>query len=116
MRILHISDLHLKEPKGIEVENILDRFYSIVAANAKERSFDQIVITGDIRHSKGGICIAGLTKVFDQVALSAKVEDKQRIHFVPGNHDLNRRKSKKIEDIRKKYDFLNGTFDDSKWV
>lgn len=114
MRVLHISDLHLKEPIGIEVDNILKRFYIITAANAKEKPFDQIVITGDIRNSISGISIDGAIDVIDHIAASAGLLNKEQIHLLPGNHDLKRGNSKKIEEIRKKYDFSNGTFDDTK--
>lgn len=110
MRILHISDLHLKEPKGIEVDNILQRFYDIIAANAKEKPFSQIIITGDIRNSNSETSIEGVINIIDNIAASAKLLDKQNIHLIPGNHDLNRENNKEIEEIREKYDYDNGTF------
>ena len=114
MRILHISDIHLKEPKGIEVEGILKRFYGIIAANARESSFDQIVITGDIRNSVSSISVDGAIDVINSIAKSANVTDKHQVHFVPGNHDLDRYDNDKINEIRKNYDILNGTFYDPK--
>lgn len=113
MRILHISDLHLKNPMGIEAGNILDRFYSIVTANAKEKPFDQIVITGDIRDSENGICAEETINIFNKIATSANALDKQHIHLVPGNHDLNRNVGKEIEEIRRKYNYDNGTFNNA---
>ena len=114
MRILHISDMHLEEPLGIEVENVLDRFYDIVKANAHDKRFDQIVITGDIRNSTNSISVEGAIRVIGRIAASANVLDKSQIHFVPGNHDLNRGNSKKLEAIRDNYDYNNGTFNDAK--
>ncbi|MCL2146877.1 MAG: metallophosphoesterase [Synergistaceae bacterium] len=114
MRILHISDLHLEEPKGIEVESVLERFYDFVTENAKGNKFNQIVITGDIRNSKNEISVEGAIEVINRIAASANVSDKRQIHIIPGNHDLNRREDKEIEEIRKKYDYTNGTFHDAK--
>ena len=114
MRILHISDLHLEEPMGIDVENVIERFYAIIAANAKEKPFSQIVITGDIRNSKNEISVDSAIEVINKIAASANVSNKQQIHFVPGNHDLNRGSSKKLEGIRNRYDYINGTFHEAK--
>ena len=114
MRVLHISDIHLKEPKGIEVECILERFYGIIAANAAESRFDQIVITGDIRDSIGDISVNDAIAVISRIAKSANVTGKQQVHFVPGNHDLDRYDNDKIGEIRKKYDYINGTFNNPK--
>jgi predicted phosphodiesterase len=116
MRILHVSDFHLKSPKGIEVENIFKRLYGIISENAIEKAFNQIVVTGDIRDAKSVISINGALEVINHIAAAADVSDKKQIHFVPGNHDLNRVASDKIaiETIKKRYDYDNGTFDDAR--
>jgi len=114
MRILHISDLHLKDPKGIEVEGVLERFFDIITVNAREQRFDQIFVTGDIRDSRSGISVRSAIDVITNIASSAGVSDKRYIHLLPGNHDLNRRESKEIEEIRKVYDYSNGTFNNAK--
>jgi len=110
MRVLHISDLHLKEPKGIEVEGIIQRFLGIISENTMKQRIDQIVITGDIRDSRSLISIESAIDVITDITVAANLSDKQCIHLLPGNHDLNRGKSKKIETIRKEYDYSNGTF------
>ena len=114
MRILHISDIHLEEPIGIEADNVLERFYAIVAANAEVKPFDQIVITGDIRNSTNAVTVEGAIKVIDRISSAANVSEKRQIQLVPGNHDLNRGESKKLEEIRGKYDYSNGTFSNAR--
>jgi len=114
MRILHVSDLHLGEPLGIASGPILERFYAIVAANARTQGFNLAVVTGDIRKHTSGISVDGAIDVIDRIAASAKLLDKRLIHIVPGNHDISRGQSKRIEKIRKSYDYCNGTFDDAK--
>ena len=112
IRILHISDLHLREPLGIEAGIILERFYSIINANAKEKPFSLVTITGDIRNGLGGISVDGAKQIIDNIAAAAIISDKNRINIIPGNHDLSRGKSKRIENIVATYDYANGTFDD----
>ena len=114
MRILHISDLHLKEPLGIKSNSILERFNEIIYINANEKRFDEIVISGDIRDSTGGINARNAAAVIERIALSAKLSDMQCVHIVPGNHDLERGESDRISDIRRGYDYANGTFKDPK--
>ena len=107
MRILHISDFHLKAPFGQPVDNIFSRLYSFLAANAEETRFDHIVITGDIRDSKEGADCESIIRIIREIMVSTKIEQESLVHIIPGNHDLNRNVDDEtvIGKIRDDYDF-----------
>ncbi|MCL1852016.1 MAG: metallophosphoesterase [Peptococcaceae bacterium] len=120
MRLLHISDFHLSQSLGEKANEILDRFYGtaeidgIITANAKEKPFDVLIITGDIRNCRSGLSVKTSLQIIDKIAISSGIDDISKIHLVPGNHDLNREDSfiPHIEEARDRYDYENGYYSD----
>ena len=112
MRLLHISDLHLKEHSGLRTNNILSRLYDFLAANANEKHFDHIIITGDLRDTRDGASVDDTILIVNAITNAARLIDKQCVHIIPGNHDYMRRDndSTVIGNIRKEYDPENGVF------
>jgi predicted phosphodiesterase len=116
MRLLHVSDLHLKGSIGIRDENILLRLDNFLAVNAQDIPFDHIVFTGDLKNADDGADINTVTLIINRIATAANLTKKECIHIVPGNHDFKREDGDKneVERIRKTYDYDNGTFYNSK--
>jgi len=115
MRILHISDLHLKTDFGRKYKGILKRVCDFLEENAKRKPFSHIVFTGDLRDTKDSSTIDEAISIVEQIALAANVKSKGCVHIIPGNHDLTRVGSEDdIAKIRREYDFDNGTFSDYK--
>ena len=118
MRILHISDLHIKKQLGPRDAAVLTRLYDFLKANAKDRQFDHIAITGDLRDAKEPTQAPGVDEVvavLEEIASAANISEKCRIHIVPGNHDrtngvTNEQKMSKVKD---RYDPPNGIFTDT---
>lgn len=100
MRIAHISDLHLLEPRGghrralerarlfylsalrpLSAAGRLLRFRTALEA-AKEKGFDHLVITGDLTED-------GKVEQFEEVArlLAESRIAPERVTLIPGNHD-----------------------------
>ena len=85
MDILHISDLHLTPPF-----RSLHEVWLGPAAHVRPKSFDFIVVSGDLSQR-------ARTDEYDQLLAFAverlipllRKEARERIVFVPGNHDVN---------------------------
>lgn len=93
-RILHLSDLHAREDKQWSSDALLSGAQKILLKETNKRNIDVLAFTGDIAYS-------GKTEEYD---IAAKwIEDfclsstglnldPSRLLFVPGNHDVDRRK------------------------
>jgi predicted MPP superfamily phosphohydrolase len=115
MRLLHISDLHIRESIGRNDEYILSRFCDFLTANALVIPFDHIVLTGDLRDGQDSVAVDDAVSIVNHITKSVNVVKKESIHVVPGNHDLKRGDGEDkniIGEIRKAYDCKNGTFSD----
>ena len=116
MRLLHISDLHIREQVGLSDENILSRFCDFLIVNASVTPFDHIVLTGDLRDARDSIAVDDAVSIVNRIVKSTNIVKKESIHVVPGNHDLKRcddEDKNAIGKIRKAYDYKNGTFSDT---
>lgn len=115
MRILQISDLHLRSIYKLEdeVKKILDRFFDMLSKNAEAKPLDFVVITGDIRNASDGITVSDANELLELFAAAGLIEKKQ-LHIVPGNHDLERKEDDIVRKARASYDYDNGVFEDGK--
>ena len=104
MKILHISDLHLVstgDRKDYQ-NHIRERFISFIKQIADEKSsaigirIDHIIITGDLRDNKTDVKADSVQMVdfvcdfVNEVMDATGVHNVQKVHIVPGNHDLDR--------------------------
>lgn len=105
MRILHISDFHIdKNDRDDSIKHIVTPLLNTIDEIQKEKSIDLVLITGDLIN-KGGENYSNISEAFQDFTevlvnpLLAKTNlGKERIFFVPGNHDIVRNAdSKAIE-------------------
>jgi 3',5'-cyclic AMP phosphodiesterase CpdA len=91
-RILHLSDLHLRNDKKWSTIPILEEAKQLILEKADEENIDLVAITGDIANS-------GKAEEYDQalswlssLCLSSSGLNLQRdqLLLVPGNHDVDR--------------------------
>ena len=121
MKWLHISDLHYNpKTENFDTKRLLEDLKGYI--RDKQISADDVFYTGDFRFAKTQTEeteIADAKNAADQlreIAELAGVRDPERIHIVPGNHDLDR--AKKTEDaalfkgIYDQYSRNNGAFPD----
>lgn len=115
MRVLHISDLHIKKRRGKRDIAVLTRLYDFLRTNAKDKEFDYIAITGDLREAKSAPDVGEVVTILEEIANAAGISEKGRIHIVPGNHDrVNSEKNKqKMKAAKAGYDEQNGIFMDT---
>ena len=114
MKILHISDIHLENPCGLDDKYILGRFRDFLSSLVSVMPLDLMVITGDLRNNENNpASVSDIITVITDVATAAKITD--NIHIVPGNHDLTRvgDEKERVGNIRKKYQYKHGTFSNS---
>jgi len=100
MRLLHLSDLHIYKNWIEELKNddfYFEAFIKDIVKKNDEREFDLIVVTGDLV-DQGGRSFDGDDyyktidrQVFDSIAQALTIE-KNKIIFIPGNHDIDRTK------------------------
>jgi 3',5'-cyclic AMP phosphodiesterase CpdA len=112
MRILHISDLHLKAEVGLRDENLLSRLHDFLKANVDDAPFDHIAITGDLRDVNDCASVDDAAKIIEDLVLTTKIAGKHCVHIIPGNHDLTRGivDAAQIQALRTNYNFDNGMF------
>lgn len=97
MRILHISDFHLdKIDRQDSIMHIVEPLINTINDFQEEKPIDLIIFTGDLINI-GGRNYSDITEAFmdcEEVLfepiLKATKLNKDRIYFVPGNHDINR--------------------------
>jgi 3',5'-cyclic AMP phosphodiesterase CpdA len=84
MQILHISDLHITTPG-----ETLDTVWNGPSAVLGERQFDFIVVSGDLSQRAAEKEYGELTDFTRNTLLKLlKKKERERIIFVPGNHDV----------------------------
>lgn len=97
MRILHISDFHLdKNDRDDSINHIVTPLLNTIEDLQKVKPIDLILITGDLIN-KGGISYSEISEAFDdfiKVLIDPLIEktnlSRERVFFVPGNHDIRR--------------------------
>ena len=94
MLILHVSDIHFKDPLCHGEEDPELYFRSELVAHAGEQigdlgDVDAILITGDIAFHGIASEYDAATKWLETLAKAVGC-DKRRIYVIPGNHDVNR--------------------------
>lgn len=125
MRWLHLSDIHFN-PRGVDgTETSLIRNGLLKYLNEQNIKVDEIFLTGDYRFAK--IC-ANLDEIktyelakdvanyIKEIAVTVgipKDEIENRIHLVPGNHDINRKNLRGylIDGMKKDYKVNEGRFE-----
>lgn len=114
MKWLHLSDLHYNPD---EDGRSSDQLRENLPAYLKQQNFcmDEIFITGDFRHAKyqNTDLPAVAKEVVDyilEIAESVGISTAQKIHVLPGNHDLTRDNSIELERIKNSYDYDRGHF------
>ncbi|MCA6415933.1 MAG: metallophosphoesterase, partial [Cytophagales bacterium] len=95
MRILHISDFHLdKTDKADSKNHIVNPLLESIVASQLEKPIDLVVFTGDLINigGKNYPTISDAFKDCEQELflpiLDATKLGKERLYFVPGNHDI----------------------------
>lgn len=76
---------------------------------------DEIFVTGDFRHAVNQrnnlLDVAKeAVKYIWEIAKSVGIVSTDNIHIVPGNHDLTRSDTSRLESIVKSYDFSKSNF------
>ena len=109
IKILHLSDLHIKKAT-LEQDEKFNSLVEIIFVQHNIKPFDYIFITGDIIDC-GNVnsykqAYQYLTYLFDKLNFN-----KKNVFIVPGNHDNNLKINEKIEDAIRK-DLTNATFDE----
>lgn len=109
MRIVHLSDIHLSSSN---IEDLRLHYLNSLIADLKninkEKEIDLIIISGDLL-DKGGLSLLNLEKyntitnpydVFEQEFIVPICENlpfiKQKVIFIPGNHDIDREKINEV--------------------
>jgi len=103
MRILHISDFHIdKKDREDSIRNIITPLLNTIKTEQKKKAFDLIIFTGDLINI-GGKNYEDIEKAFEDceeqlfLPLLAEVNlNRDRLYFVPGNHDILRSADSKI--------------------
>lgn len=109
IKILHLSDLHIKKATP-EQDEKFNSLVEIIFAQHNIKPFNYIFITGDIIDC-GNVnnykqAYQYLTDLFDRLNFNRK-----NVFIVPGNHDNNLKINEKIEDTIRK-DLKNATFEE----
>lgn len=94
IRWLHLSDFHIGKD-GYEQDKIFKNILQHIEDESKEKELDLIFITGDIANKS----IENEYNAFIENFLEKipnKSDNKPKIYIVPGNHDLNRTKIKRV--------------------
>jgi UDP-2,3-diacylglucosamine pyrophosphatase LpxH len=91
-RILHLSDLHIKEADRWRSDALLDAARTILLREAEADNIDVLAFTGDIAHGGKQAEYDIAYQWIDSVFLSPDGLnlDEHRLLFVPGNHDVDR--------------------------
>lgn len=111
MRIVHISDIHLSKDNYDVIQNYyIDHFIEIIENEQKEGEINLIVITGDLV-DKGGDSLLEIEKfnsindpyiIFEQTFIDPIKNqlkfDNSKILFIPGNHDVDGKSIKQVDE------------------
>lgn len=114
MKWLHLSDLHynpeLDGRNSDQLRNKLPLYLKEQEINA-----DEIFITGDFRHAKHQTdnlhnVAKEAVEYIREIAKSVGVSCAEKIHILPGNHDLTRSDAVELDRIINEYNFDKGIF------
>lgn len=101
IQIIHLSDFHLDKLE-LKLKKKITKALIKDLADIVNPDVCLIAITGDLIN-KGGVSFESINDAFNEFnsivieQLSSELKiDKKRIFFVPGNHDINRRKADSI--------------------
>ncbi len=89
VRWLHISDFHIKAGTHYDSRVVLDGIEELVREGRDHQPFDFVVATGDIAYSGQTEEYTNVEGFFDRL-LKAVGLGRERLVVVPGNHDVNR--------------------------
>lgn len=114
MKWLHLSDLHYNpEQDGRNSDQLRKK----LPLYLQDQNFhtDEIFITGDFRHARYQSdnlpdVAKKVVKYVWEIAKSVGISSPEKIHILPGNHDLTRSDNSKLECIIADYDYSNGKF------
>ncbi|MBL8922518.1 MAG: metallophosphoesterase [Myxococcaceae bacterium] len=84
MKILHLSDLHLTDP----FENFEQVWLPVQSAVRSHRSFDAVVVSGDLTQSAQRPEYDRLEKFLETTILPLVEGRREAVVLVPGNHDV----------------------------
>ena len=107
MKFLHITDLHFcPEKDGRDSRKMREQIIDYI--KDKNLKADELFVTGDYRHAglqmgepiekSAGQAVQLILKI----ASAAGITDVEHIHLIPGNHDLDRGKTKAEKDENRK--------------
>ncbi len=85
---LHLSDLHLGMCEGFDINLILNQLKKVLMKETEDKSFRYIFITGDLADRYNYSAVEERMK--DLLLDSGILEEKGRIFWVCGNHDIPR--------------------------
>ncbi len=99
-RILHISDLHAREEARWSTDALLIAAKTVLLAEANKHTVDVLAFTGDIAYSGKQNEYEIASAWIEEFCLSPSGLnlDQNRLLFVPGNHDVDRARTKPIAD------------------
>jgi len=121
MKFLHISDIHFNPiDDGRATRDLRDKFMKY-AIEKNINNIDEVFFTGDFRHARKQAdqepqkVAQNAVKFLCDIANCVGVTDRQHIHIVPGNHDLERIVDSKLnaeilDTVYKQYDPDDGRF------
>ncbi|MGD9162405.1 MAG: SUMF1/EgtB/PvdO family nonheme iron enzyme [Desulfobacteraceae bacterium] len=99
LQILHLSDLHISTDSNFDRSLVLDPLIDRVKKDRKDGIKPELVIvTGDIAF-KGIKEEYDEAKIFFADLLEAMKLPEERLFIVPGNHDVNREKYRKSDNL-----------------
>lgn len=90
MKILHVSDLHLKAQGDFGQELVIERMLEDVKRAADDAPFDAAVISGDLAATGQPVEFDRVQELLIQPLLEALALPVSKVVIVPGNHDIDR--------------------------
>lgn len=94
---LHLSDIHLNK-RGVETQRLRRNLLAFLKDNGF--SCDYIFVTGDLRLASAG-AFSEDTAIFLRELCKAVNVSSEKLFIVPGNHDINRSDSMRMEAVDK---------------
>lgn len=98
LRILHISDLHVRADWKEDEQEIVEAMLRDAEAFAAERRFDFAVFSGDLAFSGAAAEFALATEILLEPLENRLALPRDRIMIVPGNHDVARSAIDEIDE------------------
>ena len=86
LTLLHLSDLHLSDSRSLDANPLLDELRGFLR---QQPTPDLILVTGDIAQSGTSSDYSHARDFFEKLLIDLGAA-KTQIHFVPGNHDVDR--------------------------